>query len=312
MSILRVALDLPLPQLFDYTHDEASSADIGMRVLVPFGQRQTVGVIVGLAATSEISGEKLKSALRVLRETPALGGDWLDLAQFCSDYYHRPLGEVIFNGLPAGLRRPAAAPAVKQAAAYRLSALGHESLAQSPARKGIKRALLQALAQSDCAEELLLAQSPSAKAVLAKLRSSGWIERYPLAPTPSTRRFVDSLDLNAEQRHALEAIERAGPGYGVFLLHGVTGSGKTEIYLRLIARAVAAGNQALVLVPEINLTPRLTQEFCARFPDTPLVTLHSGLGEGVRTQHWLRAQSGAAAIVLGTRLAAFAPCRSLR
>ena len=117
MSILRVAVDLPLPRLFDYLCAEASGADIGMRVLVPFGNKQAVGVIVGLADTSEISSEKLKRVVRILRETPALGRDWLELVQFCSDYYHRPLGEVIFNGLPVRLRRPGTPLTLKQAVA---------------------------------------------------------------------------------------------------------------------------------------------------------------------------------------------------
>ncbi|MFH1044946.1 MAG: primosomal protein N' [Pseudomonadota bacterium] len=311
MSILRVALDLPLPHLFDYRCAEASVADIGMRVLVPFGNKQAVGVIVGLSDYSEIESRKLKSALRILRETPALGRDWLELAQFCSGYYHRPLGEVIFGGLPARLRKPGAALALKQPAAYRLSAGGGAALAQLPARAKVKRGLLLALSQSDCAEQVLLRQSQSAKKVLAELASAGWIERYQLSPRADTGRFVENLVLNAEQQQVLQEIERAGPGYGVFLLHGITGSGKTEIYLRLIARTLAAGKQALVLVPEINLTPRLTQEFHARFPDTPLVSLHSGLAEGERTQHWLQAQSGAAAIVLGTRLAVFTPLPKL-
>ena len=311
MSILRVALDLPLPHLFDYSSIEASGDDIGMRVLVPFGNKQAVGVIVDLADSSEIDSAKLKSALRILRETPALGRDWLELAQFCSGYYHRPLGEVIFNGLPAQLRKPGAAQTLKQAAAYRLSESGREALPQLPVRAKVKRGLLHALSQSDCAEDLLLSHSPRAKKILAELGSAGMIERYQLSPQPSAGRFVEKLALNPEQQRVLERIERAGPGYGVFLLHGITGSGKTEIYLRLIAGALAAGKQALVLVPEINLTPRLTQEFQERFPDTPLVCLHSGLAEGERTQHWLQAQSGAAAIVLGTRLAVFAPLPKL-
>jgi primosomal protein N' (replication factor Y) len=141
MSILRVALDLPLPRLFDYSCAEASEADIGMRVLLPLGNKQVVGVIIALADTSEISADKLKPAVRILRETQALGRDWLELVQFCSDYYHRPLGEVIFNGLPVRLRKPGAPLAFKQAAAYRLSASGREALAQWPAK--LKRALLQ-------------------------------------------------------------------------------------------------------------------------------------------------------------------------
>ena len=311
MNILRVALDLPLPRVFDYRADTATLADIGMRVLVPFGNKQMIGVIVGLAENSQVESGKLKPALRILRETIALSRDWLELAQFCSDYYHRPLGEVIFNGLPLRLRKPGATPEIHAAAAYRLSTSGREALAQLPARAKVKRALLETLAQSDSAEALLRAQSPSAKDALAELVSAGWIERYRLPPQAGERRFVENVALNEEQQQVLAQIESAGPGYRVFLLHGITGSGKTEIYLRLIARTVAAGKQALVLVPEISLTPRLEQEFRERFPDAPLVSLHSGLADGERTQHWLQAQSGAAAIVLGTRLAVFAPLPGL-
>jgi primosomal protein N' (replication factor Y) (superfamily II helicase) len=311
MSILRVALDLPLPHLFDYRCADATDTDIGMRVLVPLGNRQAVGVIVDVTDSSDIDSYRLKSAVRILRETPALGRDWLELAQFCSGYYHRPLGEVIFNGLPVRLRRAAAGPALEQAVAYRLNPGGREALAQLPASAKVKRALLQTLSQSDCAEELLLAQSPGAKKILTELGSAGWIERYQPSPQARAGRFVEKLGLNAEQQQVLGEIERAGPGYGVFLLHGITGSGKTEIYLRLIARTLAAGRQALVLVPEISLTPRLEQEFRERFPDTPLISLHSGLADGERTRHWLQAQRGAAAIVLGTRLAVFAPLPKL-
>ena len=311
MNILRVAFDLPLPRLFDYRCADATVADVGMRVLVPFGNKQAVGVIVEVADKSEISDEKLKPAVRVLRETPALGRDWLELVQFCCDYYHRPLGEVVFNGLPARLRRPGTTFSLKQEAAYRLNAGGREAMAQLPLRSKLKHTLLLALSQSDCAEPALLAKSAGAKKALAELSSAGWIERYHPAPGAMAGRFIEKVALNAGQQQALGEIERHGPGYGVFLLHGITGSGKTEIYLRLIARALAAGRQALVLVPEISLTPRLEQEFRERFPDTPLVSLHSGLADGERTQHWLQAQSGAAAIVLGTRLAVFAPLPKL-
>ena len=311
MNVLRVALDLPLPRTFDYLCDEATVADIGMRVLVPFGNKQSVGVIVGLAGESEVSDGKLKAAVRILRETPALDHDWLELAQFCSDYYHRPLGEVIFNGLPVQLRRPAAPALRKPPGAYRLSASGREALAQLPARTKVKRTLLQTLSQGDCSEELLLAQSPSARKTLAELDSAGWIERYQPLVQPGTGRFVENVALNAEQQRVLDEIGRSAAAYGVFLLHGITGSGKTEIYLRLIARALADGKQALVLVPEISLTPRLEQEFRERFPGTALVSLHSGLAAGERTRHWLQAQSGAAAIVLGTRLAVFVPMPKL-
>jgi primosomal protein N' (replication factor Y) (superfamily II helicase) len=311
MSILRVVLDLPLPRVFDYSCGEATTTDIGMRVLVPFGNKQAIGVIVGLTESSEVESGKLKAALRILRETPALARDWLELAKFCSGYYHRPLGEVIFNGLPRRLRQAAVAPPLKQAAAYSISASGREALAQLPARAKVKRTLLETLMQTDCAEGLLLAQSPSAKKALAELVDAQLIERFQAPAQPLRVRFVEKIPLNAEQQQALQQIEESGPGYRAFLLHGITGSGKTEIYLRLIAGVLAAGKQALVLVPEINLTPRLTQEFSERFPDAPLVSLHSGLADGERTQHWLQAQRGEAAIVLGTRLAVFVPLPKL-
>ena len=307
MSILRVAFDLPLPRLFDYSCAEATAADIGMRVLVPFGSKQLVGVIVGIAETSEIQREKLKPAVRILRETPALDRDWLELVQFCSGYYHRPLGEVIFGGLPVRLRKPGAAFSLKHETAYRLTASGCATMAQLPVRAKVKHALLLTLSRSDCAEQVLLAQSKGARTALDELSRAGWIERYPLSPETGSGRFIEKVALNAAQQQALAQIEGAAPGFGVFLLHGITGSGKTEIYLRLIARYLAAGKQTLVLVPEINLTPRWTQEFRERFPDTPLVSLHSGLADGERAQHWLQAQSGNAGIVLGTRLAVFAP-----
>lgn len=311
MSILRVALDLPLPRVFDYSADAVTPADIGMRVLVPFGNKQMIGMIVGLADNSEVDSAKLKPALCILRETVPLGRDWLELTRFCSDYYHRPLGEVIFNGLPLRLRKPGIPPTIDEACAYRLNAGGRAALEQLPARAKLKRALLETLARSDCAEALLHSQSPGARRALAEMVGTGWVERYRRSPQAAACRFIESVALNDEQQQALAQIEAAGPGYRVFLLHGITGSGKTEIYLRLIARTVAAGKQALMLVPEISLTPRLEQEFRERFPDTPLVSLHSGLADGERTRHWLQAQSGSATIVLGTRLAVFTPMPKL-
>src|SRR6202142_3852602 len=125
-----------------------------MRVLVPFGNKHAVGVIVGLADNSEVERGKLKAALRILRGTPALARDWLELAQFCSGYYHRPLGEVIFNGLPRQLRQAGAPPVIKQTIAYRISASGREAPARLPVSARVKRALLQMLLQSDCTEQM--------------------------------------------------------------------------------------------------------------------------------------------------------------
>ncbi len=248
MSIVRVALDVPLHCFFDYLIPEghaACAADIGRRVRVPFGRRSKIGVFVDLPAASEIDPAKLKPVEEILRDLPALPADWFRLAEFCSAYYQAPLGEVMLSTLPAGLRR-----------------------IDPPKARAAKRVAKRLSAQ--------------------------------VAP-----------DLTAEQQEALTAITQGGAGFHAYLLHGVTGSGKTEVYLRLIERTLAAGQQVLLLVPEINLTPQLEARVAARFPEAGLVSLHSELSEAARSRNWRAALEGSARIVLGTRLAVFTPLQEL-
>lgn len=239
MSVLRVALDLPLHRLFDYLAPEASAADTGLRVRVPFGRGERIGVIVEVAASSEWPLEQLKPASEILRDLPPLPPDFFELCEFASTYYQAPLGEVILQALPVGLKRLA-----------------------PPTRRSTRPA-----------------KPPKA------------------APKPA---------LTVEQQVAVDAIE-PGAGFSVHLLHGVTGSGKTEVYLRLVDKALAAGRQALLLVPEINLTPQLEARVRARFPEAGVVSLHSELAEAARERNWRAAFCGEANIVLGTRLAVFTP-----
>lgn len=249
-GIVRVALDVPLATLFDYRATDATEQDVGARIVVPFGRKVAVGVIMERAATSEVPTARLRAALRIPRDIPPLPAELLKLLRFCSEYYHHPLGETVFSALPTRWRR---APSVRTA---------------QPRKAAVRDT------KSDMA---------SATA----------------APLP---------ELTSEQQSAVQAIDESrGRGFVPWLLHGVTGSGKTEIYLRLIARALALGEQVLLLVPEINLTPQLEYILRARFPDTPLAALHSGLSEGERLHHWRAAQDGSAGIVLGTRLAVFTP-----
>ncbi len=246
MSFVRVAIDVPLPTLFDYRALDAVSGDIGRRVLVPFGKKIAVGVIIEFAHTTALPPQRVRTVLNILRDVPPLPDDILALLKFCSDYYHHPLGEVVLNALPTRLRRR------------------------------------HAIALKPDSERCVTAQPPAA-------------------------RLLAGPALSAEQQFAVDSIRNGPDGFVPWLLHGVTGSGKTEIYLELMAAALAHGRQTLLLVPEINLTPQLEARVRARFPETHLVTLHSGLNESERLQNWLAAHLGRAGIVLGTRLAVFTP-----
>ena len=318
MNFVRVALDVPLPTLFDYRATAVTRDDIGRRVLVPFGRKIAVGVIVELTDTTALATHRIRRVLSIQRDVPPLTEDVLQLLKFGSDYYHHPLGAVILNSLPARLRRRHATEFVVSAR-YVLTAAGRNvDVAALPARAKVKRELLSSLrnANDGVAEGSLHALAPRARTVLKTLVESGWIERVidtrvtshtPIvAPTSAPGRM-----LTAEQRTAITTVLDTGAGFMPWLLLGVTGSGKTEIYLQLMAAVLARGQQTLLLVPEINLTPQLEALVRARFPGAHIVALHSGLNESERLRGWLDAQSGVAGIVLGTRLAIFTPLPNL-
>ncbi|HTO46811.1 MAG TPA: primosomal protein N', partial [Burkholderiales bacterium] len=299
MPILRVALDLPLPRLFDYAAAEASPSDVGRRIAVPFGRRTLVGVIIEIAAESALAPERLRPAGPILDDMPALPAEWLAVARFASEYYQRPLGEVIHAALPTRLRRPL--PLRLPPAAYALTDAGRAAVL--PARAKAKRAALD-----------LLGDGPQPASALPPAALRALVRDGLAAPAEAARpapRFVEEHALTPAQVAAVSAITTAPAGYQAYLLAGVTGSGKTEVYLHCIARALASERQALVLVPEINLTPQMRDEFARRFPGARVVTLTSAVAANERAEAWLAAQSGAAQIVLGTRLAVFAPLPAL-
>jgi primosomal protein N' (replication factor Y) len=302
MKILRVALDVPLPQLFDYACDDATERDVGRRVVVPFGSRSLAGVIVELAAATAVPSEKLRAAGPILGDMPALPRDWLALARFAAAYYQRPLGEVIHAALPPRLRRPA--PLRLPPAAYAITGAGRAALAALPARSRAKRALLEQLADGPLPAAALPTGAPLRQAI-----QEAWVVAVP-APR-GTSRFVAEHELTAAQTTAVAAITADLGRYRPFLLAGVTGSGKTEVYLHCVAAALERGRQALMLVPEINLTPQLAAALERRLPGARVVTLTSALAANERAERWLAAQSGQADVVLGTRLAVFAPLPAL-
>jgi primosomal protein N' (replication factor Y) (superfamily II helicase) len=240
---VRVALDVPLARLFDYAQAGGAPAQIGDRVVVPFGARQQLGVVIEAQADSDVPVSRMKAITAIRDDAPRLPKDWLELMRFLSGYYQRPLGETLISSLPPRLR--------------------------------------------------------SLKPLPRKALASG--------AQPSSARFVATYTLTDKQREAFEAINEAFGRFRAFLLHGVTGSGKTEVYLHLIARVLERGAQALVLVPEISLTPQLEARFRHAFPEACIAVMHSGLEDIARTTGWLQAARGEAGIVLGTRLGVLAP-----
>ena len=300
-SILQVALDTPLPRLFDYRlPDGLATVQPGSLVEVPFGRTLQIGVALGRQTDSTIVADKLRDVIRVLDDRPALSPEILRLAQFCADYYHHPLGAILLATLPPRLRN--ASPFAADTPWLVATEAGRA--AEPLARAKSQRALLDALRAAPISRATLREQKQGRHA--AALVEAGWAAWSRVPPRPDDAPpTTDAPPATAEQHAALDALLPGLGAFGVHLIHGVTGSGKTELYLRLIDAVLADGKQALVLIPEIALTPQLEQHFRRRFPERRFATLHSGLSEKDRTEHWLAAPD--CDVLLGTRLSVFAP-----
>jgi primosomal protein N' (replication factor Y) len=298
-NIIKVALDIPVPGLFDYLAKDADIGDIGARTIVPFGAKKLTGIVLGISPESDIPVERLKSAEFVFRDIPPLSGKLLDLFRFCSAYYHQPIGQVILNALPARLKTPKSVEINRP----RRFSLTDDGL-KATVRGRQMRSLIERLKDSPGLNEAEIRETHPAQ-TLGKLVSLGLVEEIPEKTLPLS--ISPSPQLTPEQANAVARILQEKDKFHPWLLYGITGSGKTEVYLQVIANILGAGKQVLFLVPEINLTPHLENLFAARFPNTAIVSLHSGLNDTERLQGWLMAQSGKAGIVLGTRLAVFTP-----
>ena len=315
MIFARVALDVPLNTLFDYRVGPTQVVAVGGFVLVPFGKKIVVGVVLELAKTTTLSLSRVRCILDVIGNIPPLAPDVLAVLKFCSNYYHHPIGEVVLNALPTRLRRRNATK--PQAVAYRLTAVGQLiDTATLPARGKSRRELMGWLKASGggIGAATLRARMSSAATLLKDLIARGWVETFAEQPYQGAATGSEILPrptLTNAQEAAVKAVRSSFNRFSPWLLHGITGSGKTEIYLELIATALEANQQTLLLVPEINLTPQLESRIQSRFPETFVVRLNSGLNESERLLNWLAAQSGAAGIVVGTRLAAFTPMPAL-
>jgi primosomal protein N' (replication factor Y) len=264
-----------------------------------------VGFVVGLSDHSELPGSRLKAAHEILDDTPLWDEATLDLLRWAADYYHHPLGEVLAAAVPAGIR--SGAPATAEITVWQLSTRGIAELAPPPGRLGKRqRQLLERLREGPAPATDLAALGLTD--ALRGFATKGLVESFGQPETPPAPGAGDqpAHTLTSSQQAACSAMAASLGEYAAWLLHGVTGSGKTEVYLHLIQLVLDAGRGALVLVPEIALTPQLVSRFRSRLK-VPVVTLHSSMNDTERLAAWRAARSGAAPVVIGTRSAVFTP-----
>lgn len=304
--LVRVAVPVPLTRLFDYVLDASLPVpQVGCRVRVPFAGREVTGVVLELPESSDMAADQLKPVAAVLDQEPLLDAGLMANLLWAARYYQHPAGEVFEAALPVLLRRPGALPQAG-VGAWRLTAAGQEALVQEGLRIGKRgRALLETLQSGPRPVSELDQIHPGWRVPARRLRDRGLVEDCRLPASP-LRTEANAPNLNADQQDAVDSVASALGSFAPFLLDGVTGSGKTEVYLALIARVIAEGKQALVLVPEISLTPQATRRFRERL-GFDIAILHSGLSETERAKAWLSAARGEARVILGTRSAVFVP-----
>ena len=317
-TILRIAVPSPLRRTFDYKLPENLRFKVknqkplpGMRVTVEFGRRKLIGLIVEIPQHSDVASDKLKDISDIIDSTPILSKDLFELFIWAANYYQHPLGEALFTALPSALRKGDAAemPALVY---WKTTQLACDEVPDNLKRAEKQQALLEFIqSHNGCVAESEINPLFS-RTIRNQLRDKGYIEsvliqQQPLSASDEILK-QPSLKLDNQQQIAMDAIDLHS--FNSYLLEGVTGSGKTEIYLQAIEQVIRYQRQALVLIPEISLTPQTEKRFRDRF-NTPMVTIHSGLTDKQRLDAWLKARSGEAKIVLGTRSAIFTPFKDL-
>lgn len=306
--ILRIALPLPLDRLFDYLPLDDRGC-VGARVQVRFGQRQMIGLIAEIAEQSDYPTEKLKPIDCLLDEEPLVDGELMRLGSWAASYYQYPIGDALLHLVP-NLARKEERPEPTPTPLYRLAEEG--DIEQISKRAVKQRALFHHLAMANTGmDSSALREAGFEKRILDALIDLGLVQRFIATPgdiNPVVQLAQPRLRLNEEQQLAVEQINHS-TAYHCSLLAGVTGSGKTEVYLQAIEPHLLAGKQIMILVPEIGLTPQLVARFSSRF-HAPLVTLHSGMSDRARFEAWERARSGEARIIIGTRSSIFVPLKN--
>ncbi len=310
-TIARVAVPAPLYRLFDYRLPKGcQDLPPGVRVSAPFGQRKLTGVVVACVAQSELPASKLKAVTAVLDEQPCLSEEIMQLLQWAAGYYQHPVGEVIHTALPVRLRQGKAnAPQTESCWAATVESL--EQAAEQLARAPKQRKLLSVvLDHPGISESRLNDLLDNWRGAMRSLQQKQLVMQRDNRISPACEQEpVAAHQPNAEQQQIIDTIQ-AQAQHATHLLHGVTGSGKTEVYIRLAEHAIEQGKQVLLLVPEISLTPQLTERFAQRLRQ-PVAVMHSGLNDAERHRIWHAAAQGELAMLVGTRSAVFTPMPQL-
>ncbi len=320
MKILKVAIPVPISQLFDYLPlQESDKLQPGMRLSVPFGRRQLcVGLLMEVTEHSDLEPSKLKKIVSNLDpKQPLLPAPSLQLLRWASRYYHYPIGEVVSTALPNLLNQGEPAQ-VRFIPGWKLSEAGQQLAVDSLPGNAVRQREILSLLQNypqGLSQGNLSHSIANVTATLRTLEKKGWLLPQSISPQLVTlsQFTVDSelfdFQLNSYQQQAVQQVQSHLTEFYPCLLDGVTGSGKTEVYLQLIQRVLEQGRQALILVPEINLTPQMLQRFQQRFR-VPIAIFHSKLTEQERLHTWLLAREGEAPIVIGTRSAIWTPLKN--
>ena len=305
----RIAVNVPLSDgLLTYSHSEPLPP--GTRVLVPFRNKTVVGIVWETDIAPDMDTARILSVQTAFVEEKPLPQSWRDLLAFTSRYYHYPTGQAVFAALPQGLKETRAVEMPQPPLFYALNEAGRAQT-PPPARFNKKAALWDALLSGGMTMAALKQVNAQAVRLIEDWAEQGWIETTE-ASKPILRSYHGQAShsefvLNADQQKASDEIQTAFGKFQPFLLYGITGSGKTEVYFDAMAKVLAQGRQVLFLLPEINLTPQLLKRVENRFADVPTAVLHSQMAAGKRTQDYLRAMLGQAKLVIGTRLAVFTP-----
>ncbi|KAF7769016.1 primosomal protein N' (replication factor Y) (superfamily II helicase) [Pseudoalteromonas citrea] len=309
MSFVEVAIKVPLPRTFDYKLDEGQSVSIGARVEVSFANRRLVAMVVALKSDTQVPENKIKPITRIIDIEPVLSAQHIAFLRFTAQYYCHPLGETLFTALPGALRS-GDHPDKTTVATVSLTESG---LTQPKLRSKKQQALLTQLHASGASSITELKALGFTKQQIDGLEDKALVKQYLEHDTQwalSQRTISHKPRLNEEQAAACSVINQH-QGYQTFLLEGITGSGKTEVYLQCLENIINSGQQALILVPEIGLTPQTVNRFRRRFPDTPIDLWHSNLTDNERLHVWRRSEQGSCALVIGTRSSIFLPFKNL-
>jgi len=305
--VVRVALSVPVRKIFDYTVPTTMALPRpGCRVRVGFGSRILTGLVIKVSNSSLLDVKRLKAVREVLDNEPLLDRKFIQFLCWVADYYIHPLGEVVFAALPKLLREGKSVK-LPDDPYWAITALGEQSLKQGPGRAVVQYRMLEMLSEAakPLGSEQFKTVSNSWKKAVEAIAGKGLIERIE-PPAAEQARSQPALSATPDQQQAIDGILDNLDSFKCFLLHGITGSGKTEVYLRCISDVLMNNQQALVLVPEISLTPQLVNRFRQRF-DAVIDVLHSGMNDTQRMQAWERARRGDSAILIGTRSAVFVP-----